>query len=373
MLAGQDAAFELLFDRHVADAVWFAREVLGTWWEAEEAVRHSFAAAHAYLAARGREVEFQPWLHTIVANHCLSMLQARTPGPGERVDTAAVVDLEEWRRRRKRLAASAPFAPSAGLHDSVMTACGIGAATTTAAAPLLGATAAKVAIVAVLAGTAGVAGNVVSDVPRPDDAAGPSAAIERRADVGWTVPFGATAAREPWGEGRGRRASELRERAGRRPAPRGWRAPGAGRRPGDEPSKVIAAPDGLGKPGASPGAPGGSPRLPAGLPGSDAGSLSVAGGGQIAGSRARGIAASELPAAAAAAARPVRSALGRVGAAVAARVPAAASRPSTGPPVGPSAVPPGLAKIGDDPGVAPAKPPVDVRALLSRVTDAQPK
>jgi hypothetical protein len=363
VLDGQDAAFELLFDRHVADAVWFAREVLGTWWEAEEAVRHSFAAAHAYLAARGREVEFRPWLHTIVGNHCLSMLQARTPGRGERANTAAVVDLEQWRRRRKRLGAL-PIAPSAGFHDSVMTACGIGAGATTAAAPLLGATVAKLAVVAVLAGSAGVAGNVVSNAPQRDDAGGARASIERSAEAVWVAPVGVAPPREPWGDGRGRSGSRLRERAGNRPPARGWLARRAERHTGSAPLGDLR-PDRSGAPDGSAGAPGGFRRSPAEPPRSNAGSLSVADGGPISAPRAQGLARSAFPAVASAA-RPVRAALRGVGAAVEAHVPALAPRPSAGLPD-----PVGLAKIGDDLGVAPVEPPVDVRALLSRATGAQ--
>jgi hypothetical protein len=171
VLAGDETAFDELFERHAPDALWFAREVLGSWNAAEEAVRHSFAAAHAYLDSRDPDVEFAPWLHTILSNHCLSVLQARAADPGESRD-AAVVDLEVWRRRRHKLLGGAlPLSPSAGLHESVMTACGFGTAgaAATAAAPLFGGTLAKVAMVAVLATGAGVAGDVATQrADRPD-------------------------------------------------------------------------------------------------------------------------------------------------------------------------------------------------------------
>ncbi len=177
----------MLFERHVADALWYAREVLGSWGDAEEAVRHSFAAAHAYLETRGRETEFAPWLHTILGNHCLSMLQARTPGPKQRVDDANVVDLGEWRLRRKLFGVALPIAPSAALRDSVMAACGIGAgagagAATTAGVPLLGGALANLAVVAVLAGGVGVTGHVAADRVAAVDA-GSRAPVERVATV----------------------------------------------------------------------------------------------------------------------------------------------------------------------------------------------
>ncbi len=184
VLDGSNDAFEVLFERHVADALWYAREVLGSWGDAEEAVRHSFAAAHAYLETRGCETEFAPWLHTILGNHCLSMLQARTPGPKQRVDDANVVDLGEWRLRRKLFGVALPIAPSAALRDSVMAACGIGAgagAATTAGVPLLGGALANLAVVAVLAGGVGV-GHVASDRTAPVDAVN-GASVERVAAV----------------------------------------------------------------------------------------------------------------------------------------------------------------------------------------------
>ncbi|MDP9135063.1 MAG: hypothetical protein M3N56_09590, partial [Actinomycetota bacterium] len=161
VIGGDDMAFELLYARHVADALAFADGLLGSREDAEQAVRHSFAAAHAYLADGGRKTAFEPWLYTILDNHCLSVLQRRRgneePVEGE---LATVVDIEEWRRKRKSMGAVLPIAPSAGFHDSVMSACGIGGgAASVAAAPLLGGTLAKVAVVAVLAGGAGVTGN----------------------------------------------------------------------------------------------------------------------------------------------------------------------------------------------------------------------
>lgn len=165
VIDGDDMAFELLYARHVADALAFADGLLGSREEAEQAVRHSFAAAHAYLADGGRKTAFEPWLYTILDNHCLSVLQRRRGGAEAPAgEVATVVDLEEWRRKRKLMGAAIPVVPSAGFHDSVMTACGIsGGAASMATAPLLGGTLAKVAVVAVLAGGAGVAGNAATD------------------------------------------------------------------------------------------------------------------------------------------------------------------------------------------------------------------
>jgi Sigma-70 region 2 len=180
VIDGDDMAFELLYARHVADALAFADGLLGSRDEAEQAVRHSFAAAHAYLVDSGRKTAFEPWLYTILDNHCLSILQRRRgDAPAPAGEAATVVDLAEWRRKRKAMGALLPVAPSAGFHDSVMTACGIGGgAASMAAAPLLGGTLAKVAVVALLAGGAGVAADAVSDRGGPANVAqAPPAAV----------------------------------------------------------------------------------------------------------------------------------------------------------------------------------------------------
>jgi RNA polymerase sigma-70 factor (ECF subfamily) len=181
VLAGDAAAFETLFDRHVSDALWFAHETLGSREEAEEAVRHSFAAAHAYLATRDPAVDFAPWLHTILSNHCLSMLHARGP----RRTAGDVVDLDAWRRkRRQRRGAALPLAPTAGLHEAVTAACGIGTTGAATALPLLGGTLAKVAAIAVLATGAGVAGDVAAQRGEPSAVAGVTLVAEDRGGAG---------------------------------------------------------------------------------------------------------------------------------------------------------------------------------------------
>lgn len=208
VIDGDDTAFELLYARHVAEALAFADGLLGSREEAEEAVRHSFAAAHAYLAGGGRRTAFEPWLYTILDNHCLSVLQRRaggaevygeaaTPYPAAGEESATVVDLDEWRRKRKLIGAGLPIAPSAGFHDSVMTACGIGTGTAAAAAPLLGGTLAKVAVVALLAGGAGVAGDVASDNGGSVEAGVGAAPAPPAVESSAFAPVGGLAPRSP--------------------------------------------------------------------------------------------------------------------------------------------------------------------------------
>jgi hypothetical protein len=383
VLAGDDAAFEALFDRHVGDALWFAREALGSWGEAEEAVRHSFAAAHAYLASRDREVEFAPWLHTILGNHCLSMLQARGPQPdGEGSQPLAkVVDLDEWRRRRGRLGAVAvPVGLSAGLRDSVLAACGIGAGATAGGAAavgggsLLGGTLAKVAVVAVLAGGVGAAGGAVSE--RGDAGAGgeASAARDRAALVAdgaapaatapglGGVAFPVDSMRGRWVD-RGSRGARSPDGAGR-----SWRSPAelerrrGGAAPG-EPGAPAPRTDG---PGVG-GGPGPSQGPVAGLP--SAGGPATPGGDATA-KAGGGTTPSAVDRLGRAVADPVGTTLRRAGEVVSRQVaPPPAAAPAPVPDVPPVAVP----GIGDDPRVTTGKLTADVRALLSPGSSTQPR
>ena len=75
--AGDDAAFEVLYERHVAGVLSFSRHMLGSQHEAEDAVQQTFVAAHRDMLRGDREIAFKPWLYTIARNRCLSMLRAR--------------------------------------------------------------------------------------------------------------------------------------------------------------------------------------------------------------------------------------------------------------------------------------------------------
>jgi hypothetical protein len=371
VLAGDEIAFDVLFERHVADALWLAHGALGSWDEAHDAVGHAFAAARAYLAAPGDDVEFAPWLHTILANHCLSMIQARTPGPRRRERQENVVDLDAWRARR-RLGVSLPLVPAAGLRESVLAACGIGTSAAAAGPPLLAGTVAKVAAVVVLAaGGAGAAVEVAGE-RGGERRAGDAAAMERAGAVdgagATSPPFAMRPGTARGAGGQPRVEFEWRRTAARDhgrsrrdgPAARGplARAPGGRDRPaGDGPAAFTGpAPAGHGPSGsaldgglptATARAPGGSPAAPGPRHpelSTPATPLATPGGGpkKIA-EAVRG---------------PVRTVLDRVVRRVAApAAPAPARAPAAVP------APPGRARIGDDPGVATGKLETDVRAL----------
>ncbi|HEX2232204.1 MAG TPA: RNA polymerase sigma factor, partial [Thermoleophilaceae bacterium] len=74
---GNEAAFEVAFDRHGPAILAYCRHMLGSREEGEDAVQQVFASAHAGLLRDERPVKLKPWLFTIARNRCLSMLRAR--------------------------------------------------------------------------------------------------------------------------------------------------------------------------------------------------------------------------------------------------------------------------------------------------------
>jgi RNA polymerase sigma factor (sigma-70 family) len=100
---GNEAAFEVVFERHVAGILGFCRHMLGSAEEAEDAVQQTFAAAYRDLQRdEQRALALKPWLYTIARNRCVSMLRARrehVAGPPE----TATAGLAEQVERRAEL------------------------------------------------------------------------------------------------------------------------------------------------------------------------------------------------------------------------------------------------------------------------------
>ncbi len=80
---GNEAAFEVIYERHVPGVLSFCRHMLGSRDQGEDAVQHAFAAAHRDLLRDDREIRLRPWLYAIARNRCLSMLRARREQPEE--------------------------------------------------------------------------------------------------------------------------------------------------------------------------------------------------------------------------------------------------------------------------------------------------
>jgi RNA polymerase sigma factor (sigma-70 family) len=75
--AGDDDAFEAIYDRYYRGLLAFCRHMLGSRHEAEDALQHSFASAYRALRRDDTAVELRPWLYTIARNRCLSALRSR--------------------------------------------------------------------------------------------------------------------------------------------------------------------------------------------------------------------------------------------------------------------------------------------------------
>jgi len=74
---GDRTAFEILYDRHARELLSFARHMLDSPQDAEDAVQSAFASAYRALVADEREVNLRPWLFAITRNACVSILRQR--------------------------------------------------------------------------------------------------------------------------------------------------------------------------------------------------------------------------------------------------------------------------------------------------------
>ena len=75
--AGDERAFELVFDRYHRSLLAFCRHMLASNEEAEDALQHTFMAAYRALRTSERPIRLKAWLYTIARNRCLSVLRAR--------------------------------------------------------------------------------------------------------------------------------------------------------------------------------------------------------------------------------------------------------------------------------------------------------
>jgi RNA polymerase sigma factor (sigma-70 family) len=84
---GDAAAFEVIYDRHSAGILSFCRHMLGSASDAEDALQHTFIAAHNDLQRHGeRDLHLKAWLYTIARNRCLSMLRSRREQATESIE-----------------------------------------------------------------------------------------------------------------------------------------------------------------------------------------------------------------------------------------------------------------------------------------------
>jgi RNA polymerase sigma factor (sigma-70 family) len=104
---GNEAAFEVVFERYGQGILGFCRHMLGSPEEAEDAVQHTFAAAYRDLQRGEREIALKAWLFTIARNRCLSIIRARRELPGEQPEivTAGLAEQVERRAELRELLA----------------------------------------------------------------------------------------------------------------------------------------------------------------------------------------------------------------------------------------------------------------------------
>ena len=105
---GNDAAFEVLYDRHHAAVLSYCRHMLGSRDEAEDALQQAFVSAHADIVSSEKPIRFKAWIYTIARNRCLSILRARREQPTadlERVSTAGLSDEVQHRAELQELLA----------------------------------------------------------------------------------------------------------------------------------------------------------------------------------------------------------------------------------------------------------------------------
>jgi len=112
--AGDEVAFEVLYERHASGVLSFCRHMLGTREEAEDAVQHAFAALHNELVRDSGRLHLRPWLYTVARNRCLSMLRARREQPDDALEpsTAGLDDEVERRADLRELLADLQDLPA---------------------------------------------------------------------------------------------------------------------------------------------------------------------------------------------------------------------------------------------------------------------
>ena len=107
MSRGNEAAFEVAYDRHSRALLSMCRHILGSKEEAEEALQRAFVAAWSYLQRSDRPPPkfLRAWLYAVARNDCLSALRARGPESVELEDYPSTSGLADEVEQRAELRA----------------------------------------------------------------------------------------------------------------------------------------------------------------------------------------------------------------------------------------------------------------------------
>jgi RNA polymerase sigma factor (sigma-70 family) len=99
--AGDDRAFEQIYDRYARGLLTFCAHMLRSRESAEDAVQLTFVSAYRAMCSGDTDIVLRPWLYTIARNRCLSDIRARRPVSLTDSDLTPVADLPEQVRRRE--------------------------------------------------------------------------------------------------------------------------------------------------------------------------------------------------------------------------------------------------------------------------------
>jgi RNA polymerase sigma factor (sigma-70 family) len=77
--AGNERAFNVIYERYQRPMLAFSRHMLGSQQEAEDAVQQTFANAFRDLQRSDRDIKLRPWLYRIARNQCITSLRHRRP------------------------------------------------------------------------------------------------------------------------------------------------------------------------------------------------------------------------------------------------------------------------------------------------------
>jgi RNA polymerase sigma factor (sigma-70 family) len=104
---GNDAAFEVVYERHHRGILSYCRHMLSSQEEAEDAVQQTFVSAYYDIRNGDKDINLKPWLYTISRNRCLSMLRARREQPAEleEIPTAGLSEEVQHRDDLRRMLA----------------------------------------------------------------------------------------------------------------------------------------------------------------------------------------------------------------------------------------------------------------------------
>ena len=99
---GNEAAFEVIYDRHHRALLAFCRHMLGSREESEDAVQQTFVSAYGDLAGSEKPIKLKAWLYTIARNRCLSILRARRSSSRSSAISPTRRSPGSWNARRCR-------------------------------------------------------------------------------------------------------------------------------------------------------------------------------------------------------------------------------------------------------------------------------